>query len=60
MSGEVPIFMHFPEVWEYPCAHTLGCPSIKRTHTYGNLPYNFNNPSLLSEYHLDCILQINK
>ncbi len=50
--------MHSPKVWEYPCAHTLGWPSIKRTHTYENLPYN--SPCMLLKYHLDYILQINK
>ncbi len=37
----VPILVHSPEVWERnPQSHTLGCPSLRRTHSYRNLPYN--------------------
>jgi hypothetical protein len=40
---EVVVLMCSPEVWEQPQAHTpLKCPSsLKRTHSYMNLPYNF-------------------
>jgi hypothetical protein len=38
--GEVPKLVHSPEVWEHARAYALGCPSLRRTHSYGNLPYN--------------------
>jgi hypothetical protein len=28
------------EVREHPHAHPQGCQSLRRTHSYGNLPYN--------------------
>ncbi len=42
MQGEVPILLvRSPEVWEHPS----GAPPLGehnwRTHSYGNLPYNF-------------------
>ncbi len=37
--GEVLKLVRSPEVWEHARAHALGCPSLRRTHSYGNLPY---------------------
>jgi len=45
----VPILVRSSEVWEHPRAHTLECPSLRRTHSYGNLPYNLKTCKL----HLD-------
>jgi hypothetical protein len=28
-------------------SHTLSCPSLKRTHSYGNLPYNLKHSLVL-------------
>jgi hypothetical protein len=39
-QGEVPVLMHSPKVWEHPWDHALGCPYLRRTQLYWNLPYN--------------------
>jgi hypothetical protein len=36
--GEVPVLVYSPQVWEHPRAHTLRCPSLKRMHSYKNVP----------------------
>jgi hypothetical protein len=38
-------FMCSPEVQEHPQAHTLECPSLRRTHSYKNLPYKLSHPA---------------
>jgi len=37
----IPVLMYSPEVQEHPWAHALGCPSLGRTYSCENLPYNF-------------------
>jgi hypothetical protein len=37
-----------PKVRGHPRAHDLGCPSLKRTHSYGNLRYNIVSHEFVS------------
>jgi len=41
--GSSTLALHSPEVWEHPRAHALECPSLRRTHSYENLLYNFHS-----------------
>jgi hypothetical protein len=36
------VLVHSLEFWEHPWAHALECPSLRRMHSNGNLPYNLN------------------
>jgi hypothetical protein len=38
---EIPVLLDSPEVQEHSWAHGLR-PSLRRTHSYRNLPYNKN------------------
>ncbi len=40
--------MRSPKVRGHPRAHALGCPSLKRTHSYGNLRYNIVSHEFVS------------
>jgi hypothetical protein len=40
VQRDIPVLMGSPKVWEHPWAHALKWPSLRRTHSYKNLPFN--------------------